>query len=289
MSRIRRTPLSVTVAVVMALALFAGACSDSDSTSSSDTSEAAAATTTAAPEPFQILVTNDDGIDAPGIDAVVNGLKDLPNVEVTVVAPATNQSGSGSKTTGGELTGTPTTTASGYPATSVVGFPADSIVWALDQGGIDFVPDLVVSGINSGQNIGAATELSGTVGAARAAVQRGIPALASSQGAPAGADGGADLGGTFDFPTGVEEVVAWVTANMDQLQVTTVSNLNIPTCNGQGTVKDVTVLSVSPDLSITVQDCLSTLTDPTDDVQGFNSGFVTLSALSPQPAAPAEG
>ena len=171
----------------------------------------------------------------------------------------------------------------------MVGFPADSIIWALDQGGIDVTPDLVVSGINKGQNIGAATELSGTVGAARAAVQRGIPALAASQGSPAGADGGADLNAAGDFPTGVKEVLAWVSANMDQLQTSTVANLNIPTCGGQGTVKAVTVLPVGPDLSITVQDCLSTLTGPIDDVQGFNNGFVTLSALSPQPAAPAEG
>jgi 5'-nucleotidase len=274
------------LATVLALALFAAACSDSDSTSSSDT-EAPTATTAPA-DPVRILVTNDDGVGAPGIDAVVEGLRTLPGVEVTVVAPATNQSGSGSKTTGGPLTGTPTTTASGYEAISVEGFPADSIVWALDQGGIDFTPDLVVSGINSGQNIGAATELSGTVGAARAAVQRGIPALASSQGAPAGADGGADLNGTFDFATGVEEVLAWVTANLDQLQTTTVANLNIPTC-AQGSVKEVTVLPVSPDLSITAQDCLSTLTAPIDDVQGFNNGFVTLSALSPQPATPPAG
>lgn len=279
MLRTRRTAL---LAAVVSLALFAGACSSSSDDSSS--ADSAAVATTAAPGPFRILVTNDDGVGAPGIDAVVNGLLTIPGVEVTVVAPATNQSGSGSKTTDGALTGTSTTTASGYPATSVVGFPADSIIWALDQNGIDFTPDLVVSGINSGQNIGAATDLSGTVGAARTAVQRGIPALASSQGAPAGPTGEADLSGTYGFTDGVKEVLAWVTANQDQLQTSTVANLNIPTCNGQGTPKPVTVVPVSPELSIVVQDCLSTLTGPTDDVQGFNNGFVTLSALSSQPA-----
>ncbi len=273
LSRTRRTPAAL--AAVMALALLAGACSSSDSTSTSDTSAAVA--TTAAPEPFQILVTNDDGVGAPGIDAVVNGLRTIPNVEVTVVAPATNQSGSGSKTTDGPLTVTDATTASGYPAKSVTGFPADSIIWAIDQGGIDFTPDLVVSGINSGQNTGAATDLSGTVGAARAAVQRGIPALASSQGFP-------QESGVYDWPVGVQEVLGWVSANRDQLQTTTVASLNIPTCNGQGTVKAVTVLPVSTELVLNAQDCLSALTNPATDVIGFQNGFVTLAAVSPTPA-----
>ena len=47
------------------------------------------------------MVTNDDGVTAPGIDAVVQGLRTLPHTEVTVVAPATNQSGTGGKTTTG--------------------------------------------------------------------------------------------------------------------------------------------------------------------------------------------
>src|SRR5580704_6571283 len=63
-----------------------------------------------------VLVTNDDGVGAPGIDAVVNGLRALSHTQVTVVAPATNQSGTGSKTTPGTLTATKAKTASGYPA-----------------------------------------------------------------------------------------------------------------------------------------------------------------------------
>jgi 5'-nucleotidase len=269
--RTRRTAL---LAAVVSLALFAGACSSSSDTSSS--SDSVAVATTAAPEPFRILVTNDDGVGAPGINAVVNGLLTIPNVEVTVVAPATNQSGSGSKTTDGPLTVTDATTESGYPAKAVTGFPADSIVWAIDQGGIDFTPDLVVSGINSGQNTGAATDLSGTVGAARAAVQRGIPALASSQGFP-------QEGGSYDWPVGVQEVLGWVSANRDQLQTTTVASLNIPTCNGQGTVKAVTVLPIGTELVLDAQDCLSALTAPANDVIGFQNGYVTLTAVSPTP------
>src|SRR6202050_533679 len=145
-----------------------------------------AATTTTTTPPGQrtlsILVTNDDGVGAPGINAVVQGLRALPHTKVTVVAPLTNQSGTGGKTTPGVLVATRATTAAGYPAWAVHGYPADTITWAIAQHGISFRPDLVVSGINFGQNIGPLADDSGTVGAARAAVSRGIPALAASQG-----------------------------------------------------------------------------------------------------------
>ena len=111
-----------------------------------------APTTTEVAEPLQILVTNDDGIGGDGIDVIVQALLQIDNVVVTVVAPLENQSGTGGKTTEGPLTVTDATTKSGYAAKAVAGFPADTIVWAIDQNGIDFVPDLVVSGINNGQN-----------------------------------------------------------------------------------------------------------------------------------------
>ena len=83
------------------------------------------------PEPLRILVSNDDGFDALGIDAVVEALRALPGVTVTVVAPATNQSGTGEQITDGPLTATSEQTLSGYPATAVQGFPADSIIYAI--------------------------------------------------------------------------------------------------------------------------------------------------------------
>ena len=167
-----------------------------------------APTTTAAPEPLQILVTNDDGIGADGIDVIVQALLQLDNVVVTVVAPLENQSGSGGKTTEGALTVTDATTKSGYIAKAVAGFPADTIVWAIDQGGIDFVPDLVVSGINNGQNYSLEiVSASGTVGAARAAAKRNIPSVAVSQG----------LSDAPDYPTAAEALVQWVQEHRDEL------------------------------------------------------------------------
>src|SRR3954447_11913401 len=73
---------------------------------------------------LRVLVTNDDGVGAPGIDALVERLRTLPNVELTVVAPATNQSGTADRFSTTPLTTTSATTQHGYPATAVNGFPA---------------------------------------------------------------------------------------------------------------------------------------------------------------------
>ena len=235
-----------------------------------------AAPVTEAPIVLRILVTNDDGVGADGIDAIVQGLLTLENVEVTVVAPLENQSGTGGKTTDGELVVTDTTTKSGYPAKAVAGFPADSIVWAIDQGGIDFVPDLVVSGINSGQNYSSEIiPFSGTVGAARAAAARGIPALALSQG----------LGEPLDFPSGVAAGLAWIESNVaalldDDGAIDSFTNINIPTCAPGTTIRgtvEVPVASLNGS-DYDTQDCAST-TEATSDVTGFQSGFVTVSQL----------
>ena len=263
-------------AASVALLLLAG-CSGSDDKAD----DGGGTTTTVAPEPIKILVTNDDGYAADGIDAVVEGLKTIPNVEITVVAPLANQSGTGGNTTTGALTVTDVTTKSGYKAKAVAGFPADTIIWAIDQKGIDFVPDLVISGINAGQNMGPVVDLSGTVGAARAAVSRGIPALAASQG----------LGDPPNFAAGQKQVLAWLEANMaaieaGTLSTATVPNLNIPTCptgdvRGQIEVPPAT----SADGYNDTPNCVSTATNPTDDIQAFLIGYAPLSQLSVKPAA----
>jgi 5'-nucleotidase len=225
------------------------------------------------PRPLEILVTNDDGYAAAGIDAVVEGLRVLDGVNVTVVAPAEDQSGTGDQTTPGGVTSFEATTQSGYPAVAVEGFPADSVLHALDVLGEN--PDLVVSGINNGQNIGPFVELSGTVGAARTAARRFIPALASSQG----------LGSQTvspDFPSGVDAVLAWVEdfrLGRAGPPVEDVANLNIPTCF-TGAIRGKAVLPVAAALNgrpFNPSNCNSTVTTFADDVDGFINGFITLS------------
>jgi 5'-nucleotidase len=227
-----------------------------------------------------VLVTNDDGVTAPGINATVRALSALPHTKVTVVAPLTNQSGTGAKVTAGTLTATDATTASGYPAKAVAGYPADTIIWAIDDHGIAARPDLVVSGINFGENIGPLASLSGTVGAAQTAVARGIPALAVSQ--------GVDNGQPPNFSQGTRYLVAWVQAHRKALLAAkkgTASsvngNLNVPTCTtghirGPVNVKLGTTLT---GYSVGTVNCAGTGTKPTTDVQAFVDGFASLTSL----------
>jgi len=243
------------------------------------TEPVSSSTEVAAPEPFMILVTNDDGVGADGIDALVNALVALDNVMVTVVAPAENQSGSGGKTTDGPLEVRDATTKSGYPAKAVVGFPADSIVWALDQGGIDFVPDLVVSGINEGQNYSfEIAPISGTVGAARAAAQRNVPSVAVSQG----------LGEPPNYPASVEAIVAWIMENRAELEARapgeptpTFVSINVPTCAPGTELRGVVEVPMgSLDGSdYNASNCASTVT-PDSDVTGFQNGYGVVTELA---------
>jgi len=246
---------------------------------------AATTTTPAAEKTLTILVTNDDGVGAPGIDAVVQGLRALGQTQVTVVAPATNQSGTGSKTTPGTLTAAKATTASGYPAMAVNGYPADTITWAITQHGISFRPDLVVSGINFGQNYGPLADDSGTVGAARAAAALGIPALAASQ--------GVDNGLSPDFTEGVAQVIAWVTLHRTALVDHSyganlpTGNLNIPTCAG-GKVRGPIMAPLATSLTgidLSTVNCSSTETSFSNDVQAFINGYAVIAPLGTAPAS----
>jgi 5'-nucleotidase len=228
---------------------------------------------------LQILVTNDDGVEAPGIDALVTALTDVEGVEVTVVAPAGERSGSGGSTTEGELASEDAETAGGYEATAVDGFPADAVRVAFEDMGVE--PDLVVSGINEGQNLGVIVDISGTVGAARAAARAGVPALAVSQGS----------GDEPDFPTAAQLVVAWIDENRDavasgELPVDVVFNLNVPTCEEgelRGTLEVAT--STSGDDAVgTPSDCTSTGEGFTDDISAFLNGYASLSEVAVEPA-----
>jgi 5'-nucleotidase len=231
-------------------------------------------TTNGAGRVLRVLVTNDDGVHAPGIDALVQALRAVPQVSVTVVAPATNQSGTAEKTTGGKLTVDSTTTASGYPATAVHGYPADTIVWAIDDHGVAQRPDVVLSGVNNGQNIGFAVDLSGTVGAARAAAQRGIPALAVSAG----------IGAHPDFAGAASAAIGWLGRARAGLLVPVpagghraadVTNINVPTCP-RGSPRPLVVVPVAPKSANAFArvDCVSPAGKPVNDVDGFVHGYI---------------
>ena len=127
-----------------------------------------------------ILITNDDGIESPGLLAAIGAVYDLG--EILVVAPQYQQSGAGrsfSSSNGAihqeriELKGLT------IPAFSVDGSPA----LAVQHGMVELAPrhpDLLVSGINYGENVGSGVTVSGTVGAVLEGSAFGVPGLAVS-------------------------------------------------------------------------------------------------------------
>jgi 5'/3'-nucleotidase SurE len=125
---------------------------------------------------LHILLTNDDGVDAPGLQALRSALRPSGH-RLSVVAPSGERSGSSvALTTRGTLS-----VRSVEPGVfAVEGTPADCVRIALEVL-LDEAVDLVVSGVNFGQNIGSGTLVSGTVGAALMAAARGVPAIAVSQ------------------------------------------------------------------------------------------------------------
>lgn len=310
--RRRRPPALRTLAVpaVLALVLTAvvGCSNDSDDSATASTDATDQASTAppvddqttiedeqadeAASRPLRVLVSNDDGFDAPGIDAVVRALAGMSNIEVVVAAPATQQSGKGSTVTEGEVEAREGETISGHPAHVVAGTPADSVNWALD-GGIDFQPDLVIAGINAGQNLGViADRISGTVGAARAASAHGIAALATSLGgeSPQTINDPVDIP-AFEIAAGY--VVEWVKEHRTGLIAGEFSgdqplleNLNVPLCSA-GQVRGLArvEMSTSADNSLSAQDCESRVAQPGDDINAFINGFATISSVPLQQTA----
>ncbi len=135
-----------------------------------------------------ILVTNDDGVYAPGLLALATAARALGAVRVA--APAVNQSASGhKKTLFQNIPVSETTLADGTPALAVGGSPADCIALCA-LGMVPWPVDLVLSGINRGANMGQDITYSGTVTAALEAAINGAPALAVSLNGRNGAEVG---------------------------------------------------------------------------------------------------
>ena len=133
----------------------------------------------AAPEPLldRVLLTNDDGIDAPGL-AVLEAVAATLAREVWVVAPEHDQSGTSHSIS---LHAPLRVSHQGERRFGVVGTPGDCVVMAVRHLMLDAPPTLVLSGINRGANLGVETVFSGTVGAAMAGMLLGLPSIALSQ------------------------------------------------------------------------------------------------------------
>lgn len=194
--------------------------------------------------PMNILLTNDDGFAAEGIEAIYNALTAAGH-NVTLVAPKEQQSG----------TGTALDVDAILQPTEVVNYEENK--WYVDAGvrtttwaGLDYIleetPDLVISGINEGENIGAGGAVSsGTVSAAVTAILRDVPAIAVSA--------GIDLSDPERSSTTIayEEGSQYITQLIAQLQAT------------QG--DDASILPEDTGLSINIP---ARFPEGVDDIQG---------------------
>jgi 5'-nucleotidase len=134
----------------------------------------------------KVLLTNDDGIQATGLHAMRRALLEVPGIELATIAPDSNRSATArSITTRTPLWVDEVELDDGTAAYSTDGTPVDCVRFAA-LGLLEFEPELIVSGINHGANLGDDITYSGTVAAALEGIVLGIPAIAVSQQADRG-------------------------------------------------------------------------------------------------------
>ncbi len=128
---------------------------------------------------YTILVTNDDGYDAKGLLSLVSALKELQNVRIIVVAPANEKSACGHSLTLTRPLRFVSVDDDFYKLED--GTPTDCVYLSLSTIFSDDKPDLLISGINRGSNMGEDITYSGTAAGAMEGVLHGIPSIAISQ------------------------------------------------------------------------------------------------------------
>jgi 5'-nucleotidase len=130
---------------------------------------------------MKVLLTNDDGITATGLNALRRALLEIPGLELAVIAPDSNRSATArSITTRQPLWVEEVDFGDGTSGFATDGTPVDCVRFA-SLGLVEFEPELIVSGINHGSNLGDDITYSGTVAAALEGIVLGIPAVAVSQ------------------------------------------------------------------------------------------------------------
>ena len=257
-------------------------------------------------KPLRVLLTNDDGYNSPGIMAVRESLLAAGH-EVVLVAPMSNQSGSGMRVT---ISGMLDFSEASPGIWHVDGTPADAVLVALQQLMKDEPPDIIVSGANFGPNLGYASS-SGTVGAATMAMYLGFPAIAVSVGVSA-SEADAEpvpFPSTFAAFAGAAELIVELLDDLraaradygDLLPAHALLNVNYPPA-GPDAIQGVRVVPVSWDPGVRIQYVESEAgsqfqvqlsgadpgeTDEEDlEWQWFARGYVTISVLDGKPDAP---
>jgi 5'-nucleotidase len=177
---------------------------------------------------MKVLLTNDDGITASGLHAFRHALLRVPGIELAVIAPDSNRSAIGRGiTTRDPLYVEEVDFNDGTKGFATDGTPVDCVRFAT-LGLLDFIPELIVSGINHGANLGDDITYSGTVAAAFEGVILDIPAIAVSQQAVRG-EMGWHFGGELDFEIAAK-FAAGLVERFDALPMPkgTLLNVNVP-------------------------------------------------------------
>ena len=178
---------------------------------------------------MKVLLTNDDGIHAEGLQAMRRALLEIPDVELAVIAPDGNRSAfARAITTRRPLWVEEVDFGDGTSGYATDGTPVDCVRFARLGLVDDFEADLVVSGINHGSNLGDDITYSGTVAAALEAIVLGLPGIAVSQQSRA-RELDFRLGDEFDFSVGAR-FVARVVEQLEDMPPPegTLLNVNVP-------------------------------------------------------------
>lgn len=208
---------------------------------------------------FSIEVTSPEGIDAPGLDAVVSVLVGRPDTDVDVVAPANDVGDDPEGMTTAGLVAVDGATMTGHPAAVVNGTLLDAVATIASRA---VAPDLVIIGI-----VGEAGEESAAMRGARAVAEHGVPALVV---AATGDD--PDLAAAAMLLSTIADYDLDAVVDSPGVHV-----LTVPACVG-GTVRGpVEVEASGTDIGVPVPDCTSTDIGPfADEVEAWAAGHATL-------------
>lgn len=215
---------------------------------------------------MKILLTNDDGIQAVGIRALYKALCGAGH-EVRVVAPITEQSAVGHAVTLASPLRVKEFKENGFTGLGVSGTPADCVKLALSTL-LDGAPDLVMSGINSGANVGVDILYSGTVSAATEGALTGLPSLAVSVDdySPT------ELSGQGAYAAAFAAAVPWA-----EVPRGCVLNLNFP----RRPMSETLGLRVCPQTLATYKDWFDERTDPRGRPYYWMDGVIPGAEVAP--------
>jgi 5'-nucleotidase len=185
---------------------------------------------------MKVLLTNDDGIGATGLNVLRRALLELPGVELSVIAPDSNRSATArSITTRSPLWVEEVEYEDGTSGFATDGTPVDCVRFAA-LGLVEHTPELIVSGINHGANLGDDITYSGTVAAALEGIVLGIPAIAVSQQADHGELHFGDGGWSRESFATAAAFTARVVEELERVPMPagTLLNVNCPVGDAQG-------------------------------------------------------